>query len=75
MLSDPSAFAVCVLDVFWPDEAHLSEGNEVQARALDKLLEASLSNALGEQDRRATQPFRDERNLASQLLFRRNFGG
>ena len=46
-LSDPSAFAVHVLDVLWLDDAHLSEQDKVQARALDELLEASSSSALG----------------------------
>jgi hypothetical protein len=50
-MSDPSTFAVRILDVFWPDDAHFSEKNEVQARTLDELLEASLSSALGEQVR------------------------
>ncbi len=44
-------------------------------RTLDELLEACSSSALGEQARWTTRPFRDERNLASRLLFRRNLGG
>ncbi len=50
-VSDPSPFAVCISDVLWPDYAHLSEEDKVQARALDKLLEGALSVALGEQVR------------------------
>ncbi len=73
-LSDPSAFAIPVLDVFWPGDTHPLE-YQTQARTLDKLLEACPSSALGEQARWTDRPFRDMQNLASRLLFRRNFGG
>jgi hypothetical protein len=67
-LSDPSPFAICVSDIFWAHDAQFSEKDEVQRRALDKLLEGQLSVALGEQVRWASRPFCDERNLATPTL-------
>jgi hypothetical protein len=67
-LSDPSPFAFHVGDVFWSDDAHLSDEDEVQRRALDKLLEGQLSVALGEQVRWASRTFRDKQNLATPTL-------
>ena len=66
-LSDPSPFAILVCHGFWSDDAHPSEEDEVQRGALDELLEGQLSR-LGEQVRRASPPFRDERNFATSTL-------
>ncbi len=37
LLSDPSPFTVLVCHAFWSNDAHSSEEDEVQRRALDEL--------------------------------------